>query len=72
MKQYEIWSEGYAATGQRSGAVHMGTANGNTFRDACDNLFNNLQDRGYYNSDRGSYWACKLFDNEADARNSFG
>jgi len=73
MKRFEIWSEGYAATGQSSGAIQIGIAGGHTFQEACKNWA-----RVYctspecYNPDRNAYWGCKLFDNEAEARRRFG
>ena len=115
MKEFEIWSEGYGATGGESDATFLGNAMGNTFDEACEN-FRQPEDvprqwtmrgedpilikkgtplnldknsdgtyrRGSYRGEsapgvnranlKGNYsiWACQLFDNEADARKSFG
>lgn len=68
-KQYEIWSEGYVATGERAQAFYHGIGYGTTFQEACDNFFG---DNETYSSHNLSYWACKLFDNGTDARRSFG
>lgn len=38
MKEFEIWEEGYAATGQHSGAYFIGKAMGETFDEACINF----------------------------------
>ncbi len=111
MKEYEIWIEGYAATGEHSTASLIGRASGETFDEACINFrqpddiirafdkeiivkkgapleLDKNQDgslrrgsyRGYLEpgvdrmTRQGNYsiWACQLFDNEADARVSFG
>lgn len=115
MKEYEIWCEGYRATGEEGTAYLIGTAFGNTFNEACENFTypEDLKDwegkiyklkgsplnldknsdgtytRGGFRGARdmepgiarteavrkgGNYsiWACQLFDNEADARESFG
>lgn len=31
IKQYQIWTEGYAATGESSGAIYHGLSKGKTF-----------------------------------------
>lgn len=91
-KEFDIWIEGYAATGESSGASYIGKSKGIDFEDACRNfrypedivivseftdtiirkkgMKLNL-DKEYYGG-RPSIWACRLFDNEADARKSFG
>lgn len=38
MKEWEIWSEGYAATGEHSTAHFHGKAKGKTFDEACENF----------------------------------
>jgi len=86
MKEFEIWSEGYAATGERGFAMLHGKFPGETFDDAVEyanehaNLGAEKVTRERYRSDehykdrRSNWhiWACMLFDNEADARKSFG
>lgn len=95
-REFEIWSEGYAATGERSGAIYFGKSIGKTFEDACLN-FEFKEDKwsdwgGVKIHSKGdklpldknedgsldlfggkpSSWACRYFDNETDARKSFG
>jgi len=73
MRKYEIWSEGFSATGEYGPAQLMGSSEGNSFEDACRRLAE--KESGfdeYYNPERNTYWGCRLFDNEADARRSFG
>lgn len=72
-KLYEIWAEGYAATGGCSGATLLGRIRGENFKDACKKLANKDLAFGlYFDEKRMTYWGCSLFDNEADARKSFG
>ena len=71
--EFEIWSEGFAATGERGSAQLVGAASGLTFREACANFA--LEDEAfaeYFDSERLTFWGCRLFTNENDARRSFG
>jgi len=73
MPKFEIWCEGYACTGDRAGAYHMGTWSGTDFRDAVVRFMDS--DPGlklYFDEESLSHWGCKLYDNEKDARASFG
>ena len=79
MGRYQVWSEGYAATGEGGTAQRLTIKNedtlweGETFQEACENALRTLKwDMSYYNKERNTYWACGFFDNEADARKSFG
>jgi len=96
MKEFEIWCEGYAATGESSDATYFGKAMGNTFEEACLNfeftedkwadwggikihskgdklpLDKNEDGSLRLSGGRPTIWACRFFDNEADARKSFG
>lgn len=67
--EFEVWSEGYAATEECSKAVFHGMVYAESFRAACIEKFryNNT-----FNSERLTLWGCKLFNNEADARKLFG
>lgn len=88
-KTYQIWSEGYSATGESSGAIFLGKFEGNNFDEAVENynkqvtedgMMARQNDRKRYRSDKDyenrksnwNIWACNLFDNELDARKSFG
>jgi hypothetical protein len=72
MKTFDIWAEGFRATGESGGATYFGTAEAPTFKDACILLFEGRTDRVYFDADRLTYWGCKLFDNETDAQKAFG
>lgn len=73
MNTYEIWIEGYTASGDSAPAKYVGTASASTFTGACAKA---LEEAGwdikYYNSDYNTYWGCRLFDNETEARRRFG
>lgn len=89
-KEFEIWIEGYAATGEHGTANYIGNATGQSFKEACENFTYPEDIMGYDSStiivhkgdrlkldegrhyDYPSIWACRLYDNEADARRSFG
>lgn len=75
MKAFEVWSEGYAATGEHGSAQLHGIFVGETFRDAVENCVKTWlpsEVRQYYNAERLTYWGCRFFDNETDARKLFG
>lgn len=67
-----VWREGYRVTGNNSGAekvANITVSDYTSFREACELEFIN---RSYYDPRRNTLWGCKLFDNEEDARKSFG
>ena len=69
MKQYSIWAQGFAATGQSGQAFYHGIMEATSFKDACGEFFKNDP---LYDPVRGTYWGCRLFDNETNARLAFG
>ena len=70
---YNIWSEGFIVMEARDGASCMGKSKGRNFREACKNFMKHHDPKNeYYDSKNNTYWGCKLFDNETDARASFG
>jgi hypothetical protein len=72
-RMFSIWCEGFRATGQSGTATLLARHAGISLKDAClnhakeDSEFNH-----YFDADRMTYWGCQIFDNEADARRSFG
>lgn len=71
--EYEVWIEGYAATGDRANARFLGKFSGPDFKSACIEAMKALKwDMGYYDEERNSFWACRFYDNEREARASFG
>lgn len=71
MKRWEIWAEGYRATGHGEGAVLLGTATADTFDEAVRAFTFSMP---YVRNEDGvwTYWGCRIFDNEQDARKAFG
>lgn len=71
---YQIWAEGYRASGDRADATILGTSRAATFRGAVENI----RDRSdtpelfTFKGERCFFWECELFDNEADAQRRFG
>lgn len=74
--KYEIWMEGYAATGESGTAQKLGEFEAESFDDAVELLLRNGDHKKYYRrSDiTGNHliWGCTLYDNEKDARRYFG
>lgn len=77
-KAWEIWVEGYAASGDSSTAMLVTKVTATTFLEACTLYVISLDraSQAYWrfnkDNERWSYWGCGAFDNEADARESFG
>lgn len=72
IKFYDVWSEGYLVTGMEGipePAKLHGTCYAEDFQKACEKIFNG---NDFFNRINLTYWGCKLFDNEEDARKSFG
>jgi hypothetical protein len=69
MRTFQIWSEGYRATGQNATANRHGVMTGENFREACLNFF---KENKYYDAQKNTYWGCRLFPDEHAARQSFG
>lgn len=77
-KVYEIWVEGYAATGEHGTARLIGKAEGDTFQSA---VFSWLEENPDYEKKYGNFrithermflWGCELFSSEIESRKSFG
>lgn len=66
---YNIWMEGFRMTGAKSQARFVGTFEAESFAEACQKAFGKDP---YYNPKRNTYYGCCLYDNESDARKSFG
>lgn len=73
VRTFQIWSEGFRATGESAGAHYHGSSIGKDFKEACDRFAEeNLTFWEYYDPNRMTFWGCKLYDNEHEARLSFG
>lgn len=73
-KEFEIWMSGFAVTGQSQGASFIGISKGKTFKKACEDYKDADGEKLKLDNypGRPSIWACELYDNEKDARKSFG
>ena len=76
-KIYEIWMEGYAATGESGTAQYVGSIKAKSFKDACIKFSKTKEGiekqwDEFFDSQELSHWGCRLFDNEMDARKAFG
>lgn len=71
---YQVWAEGYRASGDRADATFLGTARASSFRGAVDIIRDKSETPDLYTfkGERCFFWECELFDNEADARRRFG
>jgi hypothetical protein len=73
---WEVWSEGYRATGESAGAKLEGKVEAETWPEACRKACVDSgrwkEQPGGFDAKRLTVWGCRLFDNEADARRSFG
>ncbi|EMC3642542.1 hypothetical protein L1C56_03810 [Klebsiella pneumoniae] len=72
MRIYQVWSEGFEVSGSRAGAKLHGEAEAVDFASACEGLFKDLGRSQHFDKQRLTYWGCRLFDNEVDARKAFG
>ena len=75
MTTWDIWVEGYAATGQTGS--HQMMAKGveaDTFKEAVIKFSKTEEAEGYghFNEERPTFWGCRVFDNHKDASKSFG
>lgn len=76
--KFDIWVEGYCATGGSSTAQLMASnVEGKTFRDAVLNWYNSNPEEiekgwGSFNEKKLSFWGCRVFPTEEEARKSFG
>ena len=73
-RNWEVRQEGYSATGEWAPRRLVGRVRANSFREACVKLCAE-RDPAYYgdfNDKNLTVWGCRLFDNEAAARRSFG
>ena len=75
MKVFQIWTEGFAATGEHGAAYKMGAAKAESFEEACQLVCGEAEFQkrhGTFDPESLSVWGCRLFDNEKDARKGFG
>jgi hypothetical protein len=76
MKRWEVWSEGYKASGESAGASFEGFAEAETFAEAC-RIACVVKGRwkegpGGFDAENLTVWGSHLYDNETDARKGYG
>ena len=72
----EVWTEGYAVTGDSSRARFLGHFRADTlleaFRMWVERDHESRRSYADFESDPPTFWSCRVYDNEASARASFG
>lgn len=68
MKKYEVWREGWIATGNNERAFFYGIYEADNFREACKKAVKEHDSEEYFDENILSDWGCRMFDNEKDAR----
>lgn len=73
MKEFELWLEGFAITGQNSTAKLQGTEFGENFEEAMKTYAKKYASLNIEERDGNFFiWGCQFYDNEYDARKYFG
>jgi hypothetical protein len=72
--KFDLWTEGYSATGQRGSATFHGEFEGENLKEAVAEFQKTLTpyEQRLINLDHLTFWGCRFFSNESDARRSFG
>jgi hypothetical protein len=71
--RFEIWAEGYRASGDSAPAHLVGTSYGKSFKEAVERYADSdISFRMNYDPDKMTHWGCNLFDNETDAKKVYG
>jgi hypothetical protein len=72
MKKWDVWMEGYSATGEHARAELCGRFKGKTFADACKEWAKTLAQPEFFNFGELTYWGRRLFKTEHAARKFCG
>lgn len=72
IKTYEVWLEGYDIKIDSAPAEYLGSTIAENFQQACEIVLKRRDMMEHFDSEKLIYVGCKLFDNEIDARRSFG
>lgn len=75
MREIHLWTEGYAATGEESGAIFHGVFKANSLKNAVVQFKKTLTDqqsKDCVDIESLTFWGCRFFDNATDAKKSFG
>lgn len=73
--KHELWEQGFKVTGMTAKAQFLGEFEGETFMDAYLEMVKEKygnEPPDYVNLSEPVIWGVRIFNNEADARESFG
>ena len=71
-KPFNIYVEGYRATGEHGKAFLLYESFGESLEEAINNLPDSKREKIEYYGAYYQYWGCRLFDNLLDAQKMFG
>lgn len=73
-KEYEVWMEGWMATGEINQAQLLGKVIAHSFKEAKLLVYNKQTpaEQRHWNKEKTSVWGCKLYRTEAEARKFCG
>lgn len=71
-REYNIWTEGYSCMEGSEKASLLGIEKASSFEQACEQYINKNLKIELFNLENLTYWGCRLYDNENDARKEFG
>lgn len=72
-KVWQVWAEGYRTNGEAAGAKLLGEAESVTFGEAVLAVIEgNPELAKHFDPERVTYWGCRIFHREQDARRAFG
>jgi hypothetical protein len=73
LPKWDIWSEGFVVTGEAGTAMKMATrVRAATFEEAVRFAAERSHEPWLWDLDRMTYWGCRLYSTEHEARRSFG
>ena len=69
----DVWAQGYRTNGDSGSAHFWGSVEAEDLAGACKILASvDNQFKKNFEPERMTWWGCRLFDNETDARKTFG
>jgi superfamily I DNA and RNA helicase len=72
-RKYQVWVSGYRGMCDEWAPAYLqGEVEAESFRDACNKLYENDENKAYYDPVSLIFWCLPLHDNEADARRACG
>lgn len=72
-KQIDLWVEGFRVVEAEAKASYLGTYQAKTLKEAVIQWLNeNPKEKKYVDLDNLTHWGCSFYDNEYDARKTFG